>query len=154
MLDTLYAIWCEIGNLLGVLLAGAILVAVQELRKRMQKQLDKADTKIEAVTATVTEADTKIDAVAATVTEVARVTNGRLDEALKAAGEAREEAQKYRLLADRWYRLLCELNASPEGRALLDTVAKRYRVAVKDADLDDVLNRLLHVPPTEGGRYD
>jgi ATP/maltotriose-dependent transcriptional regulator MalT len=140
MLDTLYAIWCELGNLLGVLLAGAILVAVQELRKRMQKQLDKADTKIEAV--------------AATVTEVARVTNGRLDEALKAAGEAREEAQKYRLLADRWYRLLCELNASPEGRALLDTVAKRYRVAVKDADLDDVLNRLLHVPPHEGGSYD
>jgi len=133
-------LWSEFANLLGLLLAGAVLVAVQELRKRMQKQLDRADTKIEAVTAT--------------VTEVARVTNGRLDEALKAAGEAREEAQKYRLLADRWYRLLCELNASPEGRALLDTVAKRYRVAVKDADLDDVLNRLLHVPPHEGGRYD
>ena len=84
MLDSLYAIWCELGNLLGVLLAGALLVAVQEIRKRLQKQMETADKKLDAVTAT--------------VTEVARVTNGRLDEALKAAADAAETATKFRLL--------------------------------------------------------
>jgi hypothetical protein len=77
MLDSLYAIWCELGNLLGVLLAGALLVAVQEIRKRLQKQMETADKKLDAVTAT--------------VTEVARVTNGRLDDALK-AGRIRYDA--------------------------------------------------------------
>jgi hypothetical protein len=65
----------------------------------------------------------------------------------------RDEAQKYRLLADRWYRLLCDLNATSEGRMLLDAIATRQRVVIKDADLDAVLHRLLHVPP-EGGSYD
>ena len=140
MLDSLYAIWCELGNLLGVLLAGALLVAVQEIRKRLQKQMETADKKLDAVTAT--------------VTEVARVTNGRLDEALKAAADASETATKFRLLWEAEHRLLVELNTIPEGRALLDAVAQRHRVVIHDEDLNTVLKRLILTPPTEGGHHD
>ena len=140
MLDTLYAIWCELGNLLGVLLAGALLVAVQEIRKRLQKQMETADKKLDAVTAT--------------VTEVARVTNGRLDEALKAAADATECATKFRLLWEAEHKLLTELNALPEGRALLDSIAKRHRIVVHDEALNEVIHRLLRTPPGDGGKHD
>jgi ATP/maltotriose-dependent transcriptional regulator MalT len=134
-------LWSEVANFLGLLLAGAILVAVQELRKRMQKQLDTADTKIEAVTAT--------------VTEVARVTNGRLDEALAAVAAAREDAQAYRLLAERWASIIKALNATPEGRTALDTVMQHQRLSIHDSAFDEMLSRLLHIPPPPpGGRYD
>jgi ATP/maltotriose-dependent transcriptional regulator MalT len=134
-------LWSEVANFLGLLLAGAILVAVQELRKRMQKQLDTADTKIEAVTAT--------------VTEVARVTNGRLDEALAAVAAAREDAQAYRLLAERWASIIKALNTTPEGRTALDTVMQHQRLSIHDSAFDEMLSRLLHIPPPPPvGRYD
>jgi ATP/maltotriose-dependent transcriptional regulator MalT len=141
MLDSLYAIWCELGNLLGVLLAGALLVAVQEIRKRVQKQMETADKKLDAVTTT--------------INEVAKTTNGRLDEALAAVAAAREDAQAYRLLAERWASIIKALNATPEGRTALDTVMQHQRLSIHDSAFDEMLSRLLHIPPPPpGGRYD
>ena len=123
----------EAAQLAGVFLSVALLYALQVIRKRFEKQLDRTESK---------------------VNEVAVVTNGRLEKALEDRAAAIESAQTYRLLAERWCQIVKELNATPEGRAALDSVMQKHRLVVKDTAFDELLARLMHQPPSPGGTYD
>ena len=82
----------EAAQLFGLFLSVAVLYALQVVRKRFEKQLDRTETKID---------------------EVAVVTNGRLEKAMEDRAAAIESAQAYRLLAERWCQIDKELNATP-----------------------------------------
>ena len=124
----------EAANLFGLFLSFAVLYALQVVRKRFEKQLDRTEAKVD---------------------EVAVVTNGRLEKAMEERAAAIESAQTYRLLADRWCQIIKELNATPEGRAALDSVMQRYRTHVHDTAFEELLSRLMHTPPPPpGGSYD
>ena len=124
----------EAAQLFGLFLSVAVLYALQVVRKRFEKQLDRTETKID---------------------EVAVVTNGRLEKAMEDRAAAIESAQAYRLLAERWCQIVKELNATPEGRAALDGVMQKYRTHVHDTSFEELLSRLMHTPPPPpGGSYD
>jgi hypothetical protein len=123
----------EAAQLVGVVLSMALLYALQVVRKRFEKQLDRTETKIN---------------------EVAVVTNGRLEKAMEDRAAAIESAQAYRLLAERWCQIVKELNTTPEGRTALDGVMQKYRTHVHDTAFEELLSRLMHQPPSSGGTYD
>ena len=134
-------------QLAGVALSVVLVYAVQEIRKRFQKQLDRTETTINAVAQTATSTQTKVD-------QVAVVTNGRLEKALADLAEMRDEAQKWRLMAERWCQIVRELNSTPQGRAVIDEVMQKNRSLVHDSSFDELLARMMHIKPPPGGSYD
>lgn len=123
----------EAAQLFGLFLSVALFYALQMIRKRFEKQLDRTESKIN---------------------EVAHVTNGRLDKALEDLALMTECATKYRLLWENEHKLLTELNSTAEGRALLDSIASKHRIVIHDAALQEVLARLMRHPPGDQPRHD
>ena len=56
----------------------------------------------------------------------------------------KNEAQKWRAMAERMNWIMREVNRTPEGRALLDTIMTNHRSVIHDSDYDKVLARLLN----------
>ena len=72
--------------------------------------------------------------------EIRQQTNGTL-------AAARNDAQKYRAVAERLSWIVREVNALPEGRALLDQVMTKHRAVVHDSDYETLISRLMREAP-------
>lgn len=74
--------------------------------------------------------------------QVFRQTNGQLIRAIN-------DAQTWRSAYERLKWIVQEVNATPEGRALIDRVMQRHRTVVNDADYQQLLARLSQQEPQQ-----
>jgi hypothetical protein len=81
----------------------------------------------------------KLEANTVITKQVATQTNGQIV-------EARQQAAKYRILAERYRWILREVNADAEGRAVVDRVMQKHRTVVHDADFEALERRLTEAP--------
>ena len=124
-------IWLAIGSIILAFVGavGAVItMSVGYLRKKFALMEAQLDTQLRAL-----EANTEI------TQNVEKATNGNLI-------RYRNEAQKYRLLAERYRRIVKLINATEAGRKLIDQVMQGERHEAADPAFDELERRLMEPP--------
>lgn len=132
-------IWAAFGLLVLTVLGGLTTLAVWIFR-RAPTWLETAISKRLAAT------DERLQVNTALTEAIYKQSNGTL-------AQARSDAQKYRSMAERLYKIYQELNHTEvpvppgaetvSGKTLLDMAMNRHRTVVRDGDFDHLMSRLL-----------